>query len=185
MRMNTQFTVSVQILILISISSGQKISGAMIAESTGCNPVMVRRQFGKVKEAGLLNTTAGKGTTTLAKDTSEITLWYRLCGVILMLMNTALSGVVILVLRKNEGFEYAGYLIYVMAIYALCNIINAVRDVVKYRKYKSPVMSAAKADYDRNYGRVRLYDCAWDCVFYDDTINKAAEKQQYGRLLNW
>ena len=41
------------------------------------------------------------------------------------------------------------------------------------------------ADYDRNYGRVRLYDCAWDRVFYDDTINKAAEKQQYGRLLNW
>lgn len=75
--------------------------------------------------------------------------------------------------------------IYVMAIYALYNIINAVRDVVKYRKYKSPVMSAAKADYDRNYGRVRLYDCAWDRVFYDDTINKAAEKQQYGRLLNW
>lgn len=43
---------------------------------------------------------------------------YRLCGVILMLMNIALAGVVILVVRKNEGFEYAGYLIYVMAMYA-------------------------------------------------------------------
>lgn len=70
---------------------------------------------------------------------------YRLCGVILLLMNTALSGVVILVVSKNEGFEYAGYLIYVMAMYAFYNIITAVRDVVKYRKYKSPVMSAAKA----------------------------------------
>lgn len=70
---------------------------------------------------------------------------YRLCGVILMSMNIALSGVVILVVRKNEGFEYAGYLIYVMAMYAFYNIITAVRDVVKYRKYKSPVMSAAKA----------------------------------------
>ena len=69
---------------------------------------------------------------------------YRLCGVILLLMNTALSGVVVLVVRKNEGFEYAGYLIYVMAIYAFYNIITAVRDVVKYRKYRSPVMSAAK-----------------------------------------
>lgn len=70
---------------------------------------------------------------------------YRLCGVILMLMNIALSGVVILVIRKNEGFEYAGYLIYVMAMYAFYNVITEVRDVVKYRKYKSPVMSAAKA----------------------------------------
>lgn len=69
---------------------------------------------------------------------------YRLCGVILLLMNSALSGVVVLVVRKNEGFEYPGYLIYVMAMYAFYNIITAVMDVVKYRKYKSPVMSAAK-----------------------------------------
>lgn len=69
---------------------------------------------------------------------------YRLCGVILVLMNIALSGVVVLVVRKNEGFEYAGYLIYVMAMYAFYNVITAVIDVVKYRKYKSPVMSAAK-----------------------------------------
>lgn len=69
---------------------------------------------------------------------------YRMCGVILLLMNSALSGVVILVLRKNEGFHYAGYLIYVAAMYAFYSIITAVRDVVKYRKYNSPVMSAAK-----------------------------------------
>ncbi len=70
---------------------------------------------------------------------------YRLCGIILLLMNIALSGVVVLVVRKNEGFHYAGYLIYVVAMYAFYNIISAVRDVVKYREYKSPVMSAAKA----------------------------------------
>lgn len=70
---------------------------------------------------------------------------YRLCGIILLLMNSALSGVVILVVQKNEGFHYAGYLIYVVAMYAFYNFITAVRDVVKYRKYNSPVMSAAKA----------------------------------------
>lgn len=69
---------------------------------------------------------------------------YRICGLILMLMNTALTGVVILVVHKNEGFHYAGYLIYVMAMYAFYNIITAVMNVVKYRKYQSPVMSAAK-----------------------------------------
>lgn len=70
---------------------------------------------------------------------------YRLCGIILMLMNIALSGVVILVVRENESFHYAGYLIYVVAMYAFYNIITAIRDVVKYRKYNSPVMSASKS----------------------------------------
>lgn len=71
--------------------------------------------------------------------------YYRLCGVILLLMNSALAGVVILVVRKDRGFYYAGYLIYVVALYAFYNTITAVRDVVRYRKYQSPVLSAAKA----------------------------------------
>ncbi|MDO4314317.1 MAG: hypothetical protein Q4C45_00975 [Oscillospiraceae bacterium] len=71
-------------------------------------------------------------------------LRYRLCGIILLLMNIVLAGVVILVVRKDEGFRYAGYLIYVAAMYAFYNVITAVRDVVKYRRYNSPVMAAAK-----------------------------------------
>lgn len=70
---------------------------------------------------------------------------YRLCGAILMLMNIVLLGVVILVMLDNEGFHYAGYLIYVAAMYAFYNVASAVRDLIRYHKYKSPVMSAAKA----------------------------------------
>ncbi len=70
---------------------------------------------------------------------------YRLCGVFLMLMNIALLGVVILVVLDNEGFHYAGYLIYVVAMYAFYNVASAVRNLIKYHRYKSPVMSAAKA----------------------------------------
>lgn len=69
----------------------------------------------------------------------------RLCGLILLLMNIVLSGVVILVVDSGAGFSYPGYLIYVVAMYAFYNIVTAVRDVVRYRKYSSPVMSAAKA----------------------------------------
>lgn len=69
---------------------------------------------------------------------------YRICGVILLLMNIALSGVVILVVYQNKGFEYAGYLIYVMAMYTFYTVITAIINIVKYKKYKSPVMSAAK-----------------------------------------
>lgn len=82
---------------------------------------------------------------SIGKDVVSELKHYRLCGAILLLMNIALSGVVILVVRKNEGFNYAGYLIYVVAMYAFYSIIMAIIDVVKYRRYKSPVMSAAKA----------------------------------------
>lgn len=70
---------------------------------------------------------------------------YRLCGMILIPMNIAMSGVVLLVIEQNEGSEYAGYLIYVVAMYAFYAMIVAVANLIKYRKYQSPVMSATKA----------------------------------------
>lgn len=70
---------------------------------------------------------------------------FRLCGAVLIPMTIALSGVVILVIDRNEGFQYAGYLIYVAAMYAFYKVISAVVNLVKYRRYNSPVMSATKA----------------------------------------
>ena len=77
---------------------------------------------------------------------NKISEWkrYRLCGIILLLMNIALAGIVILVIYQNSGFEYPGMLIYVMAMYAFYAAITAIRNVVKFRRYGSPVMSAAK-----------------------------------------
>lgn len=69
---------------------------------------------------------------------------YRLCGIILIPMNIALSGVVVLAVNQNKGFEYMGYLIYVVAMYAFYAVAAAVINLIKYRKYQSPVMSAAK-----------------------------------------
>ena len=69
---------------------------------------------------------------------------YRLCGIILLFMNIALAGIVILVVHQNSGFEYPGMLIYLMAMYAFYAVITAVWNVIKFRKYKNPVLSAAK-----------------------------------------
>lgn len=69
---------------------------------------------------------------------------YRLCGIMLLFMNVALAGIVILVVHQNSGFEYPGMLIYVMAMYAFYATITAVCNVVKFRRYGSPVLSAAK-----------------------------------------
>ena len=63
---------------------------------------------------------------------------YRLCGIVLTLMNMSLAGVVILVISQNRGFHYGGYLIYIMAMYAFYVTIMAVVNLVRYRKYRSP-----------------------------------------------
>lgn len=69
---------------------------------------------------------------------------YRMCECMLFVINAALTGITILAVKRNNGFNYPGYLIYVMAMYAFYSIITAVINLVKYRKYGSPVLSAAK-----------------------------------------
>lgn len=76
----------------------------------------------------------------------KISEWsrYRLCGIILMFMNVALTGMIILAVHQNSGFEYPGMFIYAMAMYAFYAVISAVWNVVKFRRYGNPIMSAAK-----------------------------------------
>lgn len=68
----------------------------------------------------------------------------RFCGMILLILDWALSGVIVLVVRKNSGFEYPGLLIYMMALYTFYAVITAIRNVIKFRKYESSVISVAK-----------------------------------------
>lgn len=77
-------------------------------------------------------------------DKNEELRRYRMCGCMLFVINAALAGITILAVKKNAGFTYPGYLIYVMAMYTFYSVITAVINLVKYRKYGSPVMSAAK-----------------------------------------
>lgn len=78
------------------------------------------------------------------KDRIEELRRYRLCGILLLFMNEALVGIIILVTKLNSGFQYPGMLIYAMAFYTFYSTIVAAINVIKFRKYKSPVMSAAK-----------------------------------------
>lgn len=70
---------------------------------------------------------------------------YRLCAGMLLVLNAALSVMVTLVVVQNQGFEYGGYLIYVMAVYAFYAVIASIVNLIKFRRYHSPVLSAAKA----------------------------------------
>lgn len=68
----------------------------------------------------------------------------RLCGLVLLLMNLALAGIVDFMVRQNRGYEYPGTLIYVMAAYSFYAVVIAAVNVVKFRRHGSPVLSAAK-----------------------------------------
>lgn len=68
----------------------------------------------------------------------------RMCGYILLTVNLALSGAVLMILYQDKGFEYNGMLIYVMALYTFYITTLAIINLVKYRKLGSPVMSMAK-----------------------------------------
>ena len=68
----------------------------------------------------------------------------RVCAWILLLVNVTLSCAVVMMMYQGRGSEYAGVLIYVMALYTFYITVSAVMDLFKYRKYESPVMSASK-----------------------------------------
>ena len=68
----------------------------------------------------------------------------RVCACILMTINLALSGAVLMMVYFDRGFRYQGILIYVIAMYTFYTTTTAIIDMVKYRKYKSPILSITK-----------------------------------------
>jgi len=70
---------------------------------------------------------------------------YRFCGYLLFALNAALTGVVYQMINSGKGPQYPGFLIYAAATYAFLCLTLAIINVVKYRKFNSPVLSAVKA----------------------------------------
>lgn len=72
-------------------------------------------------------------------------LIYRFCGVLLLLMNLTLAVIVSYIVWQNRGFEHHYIQTIAMAAYTFTAMTMAIINIVKYRKYGSPVMSASKA----------------------------------------
>ncbi len=68
----------------------------------------------------------------------------RLCSYILLSINFALSGAVLMILYQNKSFEYNGILIYAMAAYTFYITIRAIIEVIKYRNNPSPILKIHK-----------------------------------------
>ncbi len=70
---------------------------------------------------------------------------YRFCGIMILVMNQALAVIVFFVVRQNRGFEYHYIHTIGMAAYTFTAMVVAMVNVVRYRRFESPLMSAAKA----------------------------------------
>ena len=68
----------------------------------------------------------------------------RVCAYILLTLNFVLTGAVLMMLYQNKGFQYHGIMIYVMALYTFYVTINAIRNLIIYRKFQSPIITATK-----------------------------------------
>ncbi|MBQ2987000.1 MAG: hypothetical protein IJE23_05915 [Tyzzerella sp.] len=68
----------------------------------------------------------------------------KLCAFVLLTLNFALSGSVLMILYQDKGYNYPGFLIYVIALYTFYMTTHAIVDMSKFRKYNSPVMMTTK-----------------------------------------
>ncbi len=70
---------------------------------------------------------------------------YRICGWIFLFMNLALSGMMIYMIHQGRVVHHHEITTIAMAAYTFTTLTVAIINVVRYRKYNSPAMSASKA----------------------------------------
>ena len=69
---------------------------------------------------------------------------YISCGWIFLVMNLALSLIIFFMVYWDRTFEHHMVTAIAMAAYTFVSFITAIINVIKYRKYNSPVFSASK-----------------------------------------
>lgn len=77
------------------------------------------------------------------ENTKEIQK-YILCGYLLLFMNLALSLIVFFIVYWNRTFNHHMITTIAMAAYTFFTFTMAIINLIKYKKYQSPIYSAAK-----------------------------------------
>lgn len=76
MQISSRFTMAVHVLTCIEVfKDDYQVNSEFISASVGVNPVIIRKIFGQLKKAGLIQVQrGGNGGVSLAKPAEEITL---------------------------------------------------------------------------------------------------------------
>lgn len=76
MQISMKCSIAVHCLIFIHEAKGiAKVTSNLLAESTGCNPVVIRNILSALKKAGLITIPRGTGGAELCVDPAQITLY--------------------------------------------------------------------------------------------------------------
>jgi len=70
---------------------------------------------------------------------------YRACGIVFLIMNLALALIIFFMVYWNRTFHHHEITTIALAAYTFTSFTLAIVNMVKYRKYNSPVYSASKA----------------------------------------
>ena len=70
---------------------------------------------------------------------------YRACGIVFLVINLALALIIFFMVYWNRTFDHHMITAIAMAAYTFTAFTTAIINVIKYRRYNSPVFSASKA----------------------------------------
>lgn len=71
--------------------------------------------------------------------------YYRTTGYFLVMLDLALSGIATQIVLDGQGSNYPGTMIYAVALFAFYSLTLSIFNTIRFRKFHSPVLSAAKA----------------------------------------
>lgn len=76
MQLSMKCSVAVHCLLFIwEAGPTTRVTSTLLAQSTGCNPVVIRNVLSALKKAGLITVARGRGGAALCRDPQQITLW--------------------------------------------------------------------------------------------------------------
>jgi len=86
-------------------------------------------------------------TTHIIKksNTKKQLTQYRNTGILMLLLNSSMVGMIVLMIRDGETAMYPGFIIYAQAAYTFYILTMAIINIIKYRKDHSPIVAASKS----------------------------------------
>ena len=106
---------------------------------------------------------------------------YRACGIVFFVMNLALALIIFFMVYWNRTFEHHMITAIAMAAYTFTALTTAIINVIKYRRYNSPVFSASKViSLAAALVSILTLESTMLTTFGDGTMTVAAQKWMLG-----
>lgn len=108
-------------------------------------------------------------------------LKYRACGIIFLVMNLALTLIVFFMIYRNRTFNHHMITAIAMAAYTFTTFTTAIVNMVKFKKYNSPIFSATKAiSFAAACVSMLTLTSTLLTTFSDDTMDEFSQKLMLG-----